>query len=67
MSADNQLMGYIDGTGTPVIAPSFVWAEDFTSNGLAAVQDNETNLYGYIDRTGAYVIPPQFTAGESFT
>lgn len=34
--------------------------------GLAAVQDSETELWGFIDRSGEWAIPPQFYWAESF-
>ena len=51
--------GYIDKSGEYVIDPQFSDAMEF-SEGLAAVQDPESELWGYIDESGDYVIEPQF-------
>ena len=52
--------GYIDKSGKYVIEPQFSNTAGF-SEGLAPVQDPESELYGYIDESGSYVIEPQFS------
>lgn len=54
--------GYMNENNSVSIAPSFVYAHDF-SDGLAAVAilDGEQLLWGYIDTKGKYVINPVFT------
>ncbi len=60
--------GYIDKSGTVVIAPQFFVAQDF-AEGLAAVRVEEApdSKYGYIDRTGNMVIAPRFRQAYSFS
>jgi len=56
--------GYIDKTGTFVIAPKFDWAFEF-SEGLARVEIN--NKWGFIDKSGQFVIPLQFDWAYDFS
>lgn len=58
--------GYVDASGTMVIAPRFDDAQAF-SEGLAAVRigNPEDGKWGYINASGELVILPQF-AGASF-
>jgi hypothetical protein len=60
--------GYIDKTGTVVIAPHFFVAQDF-SEGLAAVRVEETvdSKFAYIDRSGHTVIAPRFHQAGPFS
>ncbi|OFY84598.1 MAG: hypothetical protein A3F72_19335 [Bacteroidetes bacterium RIFCSPLOWO2_12_FULL_35_15] len=51
--------GYIDKTGKYIINPQFISAQDFTSDGIAAVQGSDKR-YGFIDKEGKYIINPQF-------
>ena len=55
--------GYVDRSGTMVIAPRFAVALGF-SGGLAAVEVDDK--WGYIDTTGNMVIPAQFLAVGPF-
>lgn len=57
--------GYINKLGEIVIPQIFKNAGDF-SQGLAAVQDTETNLWGYIDKEGELVIPMLYQDAEPF-
>ncbi len=54
-------VGFIDGSGSFVIAPIFDAASDF-SEGLAAVQigNSKVGTLGFIDKSGAVVIRPNF-------
>ena len=56
--------GYINKTGSIVIKPQFMYADNF-SEGLAAVSENDK--YGYIDTSGAMVIQPQFHTANAFS
>ena len=60
--------GYIDKTGTVVIAQEFVLAQDF-SEGLAVVRVEGTadSKFGYIDRSGHMVIAPRFYQAGPFS
>ncbi len=57
----NTKVGFIDGSGSFVIAPIFDAASDF-SEGLAAVQigNSKVGTLGFIDKSGAVVIKPNF-------
>ena len=57
--------GYINKTGSIVIKPQFMYADNF-SEGLAAVSENG-DKYGYIDTSGTMVIRPQFHTAEAFS
>jgi hypothetical protein len=57
--------GYMDKKGSVVIAPQFVYADDF-SDGLAAVATGNDG-WGYIDMTGAWVVEPAFTGAKPFS
>lgn len=58
------LLGYIDKTGTLVVPLRFDEARAF-SEGLALVSLRYQR--GYIDKTGKFIIPPQFGVAESFS
>jgi hypothetical protein len=64
----NGKWGFVDTTGTFVIAPQFdgypAGSVDSFSNGFAKITKGERD--GYIDRTGAFAIPPQFLQGARF-
>ena len=60
------LTGYIDKSGKVVIAEQFEDAEAF-SEGLAAVQDAETQLWGYINQSGTLIVPYQYTTAGDFS
>ncbi len=49
--------GYIDSSGSIVIAPRF-WSAGEFSEGLAAVREN--GRYGYINVSGEYILPPLY-------
>lgn len=51
--------GYIDREGRWAIPPQFASVNHF-QEGLALVQDLETETHGFIDKSGNYVIPPTF-------
>lgn len=51
--------GYIDKSGTMVIAPQFSYAGQF-KEGVARVQDRETEKYGIIDKAGKVVVPMEY-------
>jgi hypothetical protein len=51
--------GYINGIGTMAIPVRFNYAEDFQTNGLAIVQ--EDNGSGLINTTGAYFVRPKYS------
>ena len=62
--------GYIDQSGSFVIAPNFDEIGDFSEDGWAKVRIDvndplkgyyDYGLYGYIDRTGAYMIEPLYS------
>lgn len=59
---ENNLYGYMDLTGKPVIQPRFSGARDF-KDGLAKIKV-KNNIWGYIDRTGKIVVQPQFNEGN---
>ena len=58
----------IDSNGDWVGAARFSDADKhgFASNGLAAVQDAETELWGYVDESGRWVIGPTFRETREF-
>jgi hypothetical protein len=63
----NKLYGYIDHTGSLVIAPQFESADDF-SDGLAPVgkwNDRGSEFY-YIDKSGRQAIPERFVLASHF-
>jgi hypothetical protein len=53
------LWGYVDASGTPIVARRFAWAGEFVA-GLAPARAYEADLCGYIDRTGAFAIPAAY-------
>jgi hypothetical protein len=57
--------GYIDKTGTPVIAPQFYTAGEF-SEGLASASRDYVKE-GYIDTTGSFVIQPHYYGAGRFS
>lgn len=59
--------GYVDRSGTLVIAPEFSYAGTFT-NGLAVVSygTGTGRIYGYIDRTGKFKVEPEYRYAEPF-
>lgn len=60
VSDENNKWGYINESGEYAIEPIFSKANSFGDNGLAIVQDAETELWGVIDRSGNYVIEPKY-------
>ncbi len=60
----DDLVGFIDGSGSSVIPAKFKAAGDF-SGGLAWAKDAAGSV-GYIDTRGEWVIAPKFTAGKNF-
>lgn len=61
-------LGFIDKTGTVIIAPEFRETNGF-SEGLAAVKiigSDGQYVWGYIDRAGNFVIEPQFKEAQPF-
>jgi len=66
---DGKKWGFVDKTGTMVIAAQFDAVTAF-SQGLAAVMvtnvSSTVSLWGYIDSSGAWVIKPQFVSASSF-
>lgn len=54
---DEQGYGYVDHENRFVIAPRFLWADDFHEN--RAVVETFDGM-GVIDRTGSYILPPRF-------
>lgn len=62
-------IGYIDRTGTFVIAPTFLSGDRFV-DGLAkvSVADRDEQVrFGYIDKTGHWVIPPVYLKVNDFS
>lgn len=57
---ENYNWGYIDESGEYVIEPIFSKANPFGSNGLATVQETDSELWGIIDSSGNYVIEPMY-------
>lgn len=53
------LSGYKDERGKVVIQPQYIFAEDFSKYGIAAVCDLKPNWI-YIDTRGKFVIKPMF-------
>lgn len=60
----NGKYGYINGSGSIVIAPQFEQANDF-SEGLARVSIN--GKYGFIDESGSIAIETQFNLASDFS
>lgn len=63
--------GYIDESGSFVIEPKFLTADNFQSNGLAIASSGDSDnygniLYGLIDKSGNYVVEPNFVQIEKF-
>ncbi|AYE35108.1 WG repeat-containing protein [Clostridium septicum] len=61
----NSLYGYINNSGKFVILPTFEYASNFNSDGLAIVVKN--NLTGVIDTTGKFIVEPTFSNIEEFS
>jgi hypothetical protein len=59
------LFGFLDHSGTIVIAPTFKRAWDF-SEGRAVVRTDGFQS-GYIDKTGRIVVKPQFDSASDFS
>ena len=57
--AQGESFGYIDKNGKYIINPQFKNANNFSANGLAAVQ-NSDGKWGFINKEGKYEINPQF-------
>lgn len=60
----NDLFGYYDTSGVPVIPCKFNWA-DFFSNSRAVIIDSSGN-YRYIDKSGKFAFPFAYTKAYSF-
>lgn len=54
--------GFINTSGEWVIKPQFGQCFNFSDNGLAFVEDPESELFGFINEAGEWVIEPQFAA-----
>lgn len=57
--SESGLYGYLDHYGRWAIAPQYLSAHEFSSNGIAVVKVN-TGRWGAIDRRGTIVIQPNF-------
>lgn len=57
---DDALYGFIDGSGSWVIKPTFKNAHTFMGN-YAWARDTVSGLEGTIDQNGEWVIPPQYS------
>lgn len=67
--SNNKLYGYVDLDGVFVIAPQYVYAGKFASNGLAPVaikNDKDELKYGYINAEGTLAIPCEFDYAATF-
>jgi hypothetical protein len=64
-SGAKKLWGYIDALGNVVIRPQFLFAEEFTDNGLASVVNGESES-GYINSRGVFVIPANLDVACEF-
>ena len=62
----NNLIGFVNLKGELITDIKYADTRSF-SNGLAAVQDKETELWGFIDTTGKEVIPCMFEYAFDFT
>jgi len=58
------LYGFIGREGTVIVAPRWLYMEQF-SEGLCAVK-NDNNMYGYLERTGRMRIEPRFKSAQPF-
>jgi KWG Leptospira./Protein of unknown function (DUF3298). len=58
------IWGYINDTGKFIIKPVFSEANEFQSNGLAAVAVDEK--YGLINEKGDFVVKPQYSYIDNF-
>ena len=58
----------IGSRGEPVGTARFSDADEFgfAPNGLAAVQDAETELWGFVDKSGRWVVGPTFLKAREF-
>lgn len=56
--------GYANSRGEIVIPPTFTYASEFTSNGLARVMVGQKS--GYINKSGKLVIPAKYDYAEDF-
>ena len=58
----------IGSRGEPVGTARFSDADEygFAPNGLAAVQDAETELWGFVDKSGRWVVGPTFLRAREF-
>jgi len=57
--------GYINRQGTMVLPPQFEEADNFQSNGLAVVR--QQNKAGLINASGQFVVPPQYDSISNFS
>lgn len=61
---NNGLYGYIQYSGSEVIAPAFQWA-DYFYHGLAAAK--EKGKYGFINPKGEWVVPAEYDTVRRFS
>jgi len=61
----DKFYGFIDRAGCLVIPYRFYYADGF-SEGLAVIQEPESEFYGYADETGTIVIRPSFRLASAF-
>jgi len=65
-SSSSLRLGYVDTSGTIVIAPRFFAATGF-AEGFAAAQEDGRDGFGFVDRRGTMVIEPRFDAALPFS
>ncbi len=58
--------GYINNQGVNTVEPKYAWGFDYRE-GLACVQDKETQLWGYIDKSGKVVVDFKYEQVYSFS
>ena len=59
-------VGFIDRTGTRIGPATWRDARDFSSEGVAWVQDAGTGRWALIDRSGAVIVPPTYEDPGAF-
>lgn len=58
---------YVNKLGEPVLRGTYAYIDNFSSDGLAAVQSDENGRFGYINCDGKFVIQPTFTDAHRFS